>query len=214
MGMLQKFNQQGVVAPTVAPSTAPAFAELPENEYVSGAQVRQYLQQIQQTQLSPQLHQLAQQSSQGVLAFVQQKYQDDFNRWGPEIQSTIAQLPLEQRSLDNLERVVKFVRSEHLQELLADKERELRQQFNAETGSPGLRSTGAPGAGPVPTTQQQFSLANDKLPPEFRERAARAGLSDQQVADFARANGMTVEEFYTKNLLAGTTMTDKAVIRG
>ena len=213
-GILQRFNQQGVVQQTpAAPATPQDPMALPDDEYISGRQVKQYIDQVARQSIAPQLADLARLSASGSIAFVRQQHAEDFKRWGPEIEGYIANLPPQQRDLDNLERVVKFVRSEHLPELLADQERTLRQQFQTEMVQPGLRSSGAPGAGPVPLTTE-YSLANDKLPTEWRERALRAGITERQIDDFCTANGLTREVFFKDYLLAGQVSTDKAVARG
>lgn len=217
-GILQQFNQQGRVAqpagqPVTPAPVTPTDAGVEDDQYVSGRQLKSYMDQLAQTRFAPQMQQLAAQASQGVIGLVRREHADDFKRWGPEIEGLIAGLPAAERSLDNVERVVKYVRSEHLPELLADKERELRQQLQSEMVSPGLRSSGAPGAGPVPTSIE-YSLASDKLPPQWKEQALRAGLTDQIIDEFCRGNNnMSRETFFKDYLMRDQVSTDKGVVR-
>lgn len=210
--------QQQVAQPhqpaPVAPTPPPSIADLPDDDYVSGKQVREYVNRLAQTAMAPQLEQASALGASAAVGLLQREHTEDFRRWGPEIHSLIAGIPANQRTLDNLERVVKYVRSEHLSELLADQERELRQRLQSEMVSPGLRSNGAPGAGPVPTNTTELSLANEGIPAAWRKQAAEAGITEHVIDEFLRANeGMTREGFF-QMLTKGGVMTDKAVLRG
>lgn len=206
--VLERFNQQAVVTgPSPRTSEPAAPAEIPDDEYVSGRQVKQYLQQVSAS-LQPRFEQSSVLGASANVAFLQQKYTQEFQKWGPELNGYIATLPLEQRTLDNLDRVVQFVRGNHWQDLQREAEQKAREQILAEMNQPGLRSSGAPGAGPVPTATTEFTLANEQLPQEWRKRAMETGLTDQTIADFCRSNDMTVEQFYKDLLLPGKVLTD------
>lgn len=207
-GIVQNFNQTSRVPEIQRAPEPPAPTEIPDDEFVSGRQVKQYLQQVAQN-MAPRFEQSTALGASANVAFLQQKYGPEFQKWGPELNGYIANLPLEQRTLDNLDRVVQFVRGNHWQDLRVEAEQQARQQILAEMNSPGLRSTGAPGAGPVPNTTNEFSLSNEQLPPEWRKRALETGLTDQAIADFCRSNEMTVQQFYQDLLLPGKVLTDK-----
>lgn len=211
-GIVQNFNQQSRV-PDMQRQPEPSTMEIPDDDFVSGRQVKQYLAQAAQ-QFQPRIDQGAALGASANVGYARQQYADEFRRWGPEIDSYIARLPVHERTLDNLAQVVNIVRGNHWQELQQDAEQKVRQQLLAEMGQPGLRSSGAPGAGPVPTHNTEYSLSNEQLPPEWRKRALETGLTDAAIQDFCRSNEMTVEQFYKDLLLPGKVLTDKGVPNG
>jgi hypothetical protein len=75
-----------------------------------------------------------------------QQFKDDFTRWGPEIDAAMSQVSPELRTLDNYEKVVKFVRGNHVDEIVAERAKQL-----VASGGLGERSGGANGLGRVRT---------------------------------------------------------------
>lgn len=210
--VLERFNQQAAATrpPEPAyPTPVQSNGDLADDDYVNGAALKRYLQQASQQYVAPQMQQVHASNAGLALGIVQQRYGDDFRRYGPEINAMIANLPLEARNLDNLERVVKFVRSEHLDQLVEEKARALAQEMSGQMAS-GLRSSGSPTGVPLPA-DNQASIQNEALPALWREKAAKVGLTDQTVREFCVANGMTPEEFFKQ--FEGNVMTDKAVAR-
>lgn len=121
-----------------------------------------------------------------IRALANQRFADDFRRWGPEIDGTMAQVPLDQRTLDNYEKVVTYVRGKHALELAREEAQKLMAQ-----GALGERSNGAmsvPGA-----SGNVFSLKN--LPDGLATQAERHGLTVQQVVDYCKANNCTPEQW-------------------
>ena len=211
-GVLERFNQQATVTRQPepqyqAPPTPPG--ELADDDYVNGAALKRYLQQASQQYVAPQMQQVHAANAGMAMNLVQSRYGEDFKRYGPEINGLIANMPLESRTIDNLERVIKFVRSEHLDQLVEEKAEVRARELAGQMGS-GLRSSGAP-SGTLPPADNTLSVANEALPSLWREKAAKVGLTDQTVREFCVANGMTPEEFFKQ--FEGNVMTDKAVAR-
>lgn len=130
---------------------------------------------------------LAQMQAQTIRALAAQQYGDDFRRWSPEIDTAMAGVPLEQRTLDNYEKVVQFVRGKHVTELVEERARQMMTQ-----GGLGERSGGSNGGVgvPIPGTYDP-----NKLPAGLGEVAKSKGLTEGMVQDFCRKNGWTVEKW-------------------
>ena len=145
---------------------------------------------------------MAQQNASVALGMVQQKYQKDFDRYGPEIHGIIASIPVEGRSLDVLERAVKLVRADHVDELATEQAQRLVTQM-----VPTVRPTGGAALESAPTTN--LSVSNEALPAVWRDRAKAAQLSDREVAEFCHATGTPIDKFFA-DLQNGKIMTAAA----
>ena len=122
--------------------------------------------------------------------FVQQKYQKEFSKYGPEIAGYLAGVPKKMWTLDNLDRVVKLVRADHLDDYRAEWQTEVQSRME-----PTIRSSGAGGSAPV-TQDKSNSLESEKIPDEWKSRAQKAGLTESTVQEFCRLNDMSPEQFY------------------
>lgn len=169
-------------APTVAPQ--PSVFDVGDDEYVSGAQLKRYFNERPAT--DDVAIRLAGDASLGI---VKQQFAQDFARYGPEIDALIARVPSNLRTIDNLQRVVKMIRSDHVDEIAAERAQQL-----AATMAPGLRPTG--GGAPLAPVSREHSLESEKIPPEWKERARAAKITEDTVAEFCRANDMTPIDFY------------------
>jgi hypothetical protein len=129
----------------------------------------------------------------GNLGIVQQMFASDFAKFGPEIMTELAHVPKTSWSVDNLKRIVKFVKSDHLDEIAGERAQQLAQQME-----PTMRSIGGAGSAPVPTTQPDgFKAQWEKLPPEWRAKAEKEGITETVVEEFCRGNeGMTPQDFF------------------
>lgn len=195
MTMYQVLGQSqagGPPAPTAGSTPPPPLPPaLPTNEdwvqrpneaaeMVARAQMASFGQTLQQN-----LQAQAQQNASTIRALAQSQYAGDFQRWGPEINGHLAQIPMERLTLDNIEKVVKFVRGNHVDEIAQEKARQLLA-----TGALGERSTGANGV-PVGTN----GLEMQKLPGEYKALMEKHGLTESQVRDFCHKNGMSLEQW-------------------
>ena len=174
------------VKPPAAPAPAPAPAfDFADDEYIDGRTLKRML-----ADRAPARDDTAViLAADANLSIVRSKYARDFERFGHEIDAMLAQVPHGVRTLDNLERVVKMVRSDHLDEIAG----ELATQRIAGM-EPTLRSNGSP-ASPAPISRE-FSLESEKIPEAWRRSALANGITERTVDEFCRANDMTPEQFY------------------
>lgn len=189
LGVAQVLAESQVAAPSKpAPAPpAPAF-DIADDDYIDGRTAKRMLAEFARPQRDTTAVALAADAN---LSIVRSKYARDFERWGNEIAALVEQVPHEVRTLDNLERVVKMVRSDHLDEIAG----ELAQQRIAGM-EPTLRSNGA-AAPPAPITREE-SLDSEKIPPEWLERARKNKITESVVDEWCRANGISRREFYAQ----------------
>jgi len=188
--VLTRFNQQGSIQPPASyqppPSQpSPQYQPLADDEFLTGRQVKEYGQQLAQS-LAPQFQQATDIAAQTAYGFVRQKYDNDFNRYGPEIQQLLANVPKAQWSLDNLERVVKIVRAEHLDELVDEGIRHrAAEQVPSLRPNGGATESGAPHTGFAPDIDATWV-----------QKARSQGIDEATVREFCAANGMSEKAFY------------------
>ena len=173
-----------------APVAAPTYGD---DDYVTGATLRSVQQQAL-SQVAPQFTSLAEQHAALAYGMISRdpRYADTFQHYGAEVKATLAGVPKAAWTLDNLETVVNLVRGKHVNEIVARE----RAQFVA-TMEPSMRASGAAGTGPA-STPQTSPLESDKIPADWREKAKKVGLTERQVQEFAYANDMTPEAFWSQ----------------
>lgn len=133
-----------------------------------------------------QLQALAQQTANTVRGLAEQKYSEDFRRWGPEINGYMAQIPADRRDLDAYQKVVTLVRGNHMDEIV-------NERVNAKMAQGGLgeRSTGANGA----AVNAVPGLDPNKIPAGFKALIDRHGLTETDVKSYCRQNGMSLDQW-------------------
>lgn len=171
-------------APPAAP-VAPVASrfDVADDEYMTGAQFRRAQAAVAPDTTAINL------AADNSLAIVRQQYATDFAKYGPEISALLASVPANLRTIDNLQRVVKMVRSDHVDEIAAERAQQL-----VATMAPTVRPTG--GAGSTAPVSREYSMESEKIPAEWKERARAAKITDETVYEFCRANGMTPTDFY------------------
>jgi hypothetical protein len=172
-----------------APQTPTAFG-LSDDDYVTGKDVKALMKDIADRQVNPAVGGALEMAASANFGLTQQKFAKDFQNYGPEIIARLASVPKNMWTIDNLETVVKLVRSDHIEDIARERATEM-----ASSMEPTIRSTGGGSAASVPI-QPEHSLESEKIPTEWKERAARVGLTDRDVREFCAANNMTPEEFY------------------
>lgn len=182
--LLETVERGAAPEPEPAPTSGSEFAEFADDEYVSGAQLKKVLARVGQ----PTGDALSLAAS-GNERIVRNAYAKDFEKYGNEINALIARVPANLRTVDNLEQCVRMVRSNHIDEIA----RERAEQMASEIGAT-IRSTGA--GSPPPPVSREHSLESDKIPADWKARAAKAGITDRVVEDFCRANDMSPADFY------------------
>jgi hypothetical protein len=195
LNLTQKLVERLIPPTPVAQPTAPppqaqtqSFAVDPEG-YVTGNQMLAAQRQAIE-QYAPDVQAGISLAADANYGFVQQRYQKEFSKYGPEIAGYLAGVPKKMWTLDNLERVVKLVRADHLDDYRAEWQTEVQSRME-----PTIRSGGAGGAVPV-TQDKSNSLESEKIPVEWKSRAQKAGLTESTVREFCFANGMTEQAFY------------------
>lgn len=123
--------------------------------------------------------------------FAEGKFPEEFRKYGPEIDTLMAQATPEQRTFDNYEKVVTFIRGKHMDEIAAERAQRLVAQ-----GGFGERSGGAGLAGTAQSSGVDFA----KLPQGVGKIAERVGLTEAMVRDFCKANNMTPEQWMQQAL--------------
>lgn len=186
----QPFRQSAPVVPAAVPPATPI--QLDAEGYVTGAQA-QALQRDAVAQLQPHYRTAIDLAASGNLSMVRQQHSKDFSKYGPEIMAKLALVPKESWTVDTLETVVKLVQVDHLDEIAGERAQQL-----VNTMEPTMRSIGGAGSAPVPATQPDgFSAQWEKLPPEWRAKAEKAGITEAVVEEFCRGNeGMTAQDFF------------------
>lgn len=131
------------------------------------------------------------QHSMSQLAYNQVKSSDPkaFAKWEPEILANLSVLDRQLWTIDNIQRVVRMVKADHIDELAQERADHLVSQKGFST-----RTTGA-----APNGQGSFpdlSLESDELPTDYRDRLKKAGVSLDTVRSFCAANNTTVKEWF------------------
>jgi hypothetical protein len=195
-GVVQTYVQTNAPLPTqpaptynVPTPTAPTFDP---DSYIQRRDMETLAPRMIQDTVAPQFKSLYENLAQSNLETVKRSNAVIFEKYGPEVYSYLAKVPIEQRTVDNLTTIVKLVRADHVDELAS----EIASRRVAEM-EPTLRSNGSP-AVPVATQEQKYTLQSDAIPQDWKDRAATAGLTEQAVEEFCRANDMTKAQFYSQ----------------
>lgn len=183
LGIAQTATEMLQTQPAAAPAPAAPSFEVADDEYMTGAQFKRAVAAQRPDDTGIRL------AADANLGLVKQQYASDFAKYGAEINTLLASVPVNLRTIDNLQRVVKMVRSDHVTEIAA----EMAQQLAA-TMSSTVRPTG--GAGSTAPVSREYSLESEKIPAEWKERARAAKITDDTVYEFCHANGITREQFY------------------
>lgn len=185
-GAPQPQNGNGGNGASAAPFEADA--------YVSGRELMAHAPSLVDQAVGPRFAGLYEMQAGTNLMLVKQdpKHADVFTKYGPEVNAILAQVPKERWSIDNLQKVVKMVAADHLDDLARLK----AERLVADQGMT-LRSSGAP-LPSQPAPQPSNTLASEKIPTEWKERAAKAGITEATVREFCTVNNMTEEQFYSQ----------------
>lgn len=182
LGIADALLQAAPVAQPAAP-VAPPQPTFDDNDYLTGAQLKQYIASQQNNNGAVEL------AASANLGLLRNQYATDFAKYGHEINGMLQNVPKNLWTLDNLERVVKMVRSDHLDEIAQERAVQLAASM------PGtIRSTGA--GSDLPAINRETSLESEKIPAEWKRRAAAAGVTERVVDEFCRANDMQPSDFY------------------
>ena len=164
---------------------APTPAQIADDDYLTGAQVKQYVAQAvghAQSQFQPTINSQAEQLAQASLGIVQQQRAADFKRFGAEIMQEVAKVPSTHRTLDNLNLVVDLIRGRHVDDLARERAAEI-----AATEPPAMRATGTSSAGAV-IHDQSLTLDSELIPESWRQLAKQQNIDERTLDEFCRVN--------------------------
>jgi len=187
--MASALQQPAPVAPPPSqPNAGPTledFIARPEfaTRQVASAQMAEALAPVHDT-----MKQFANMQASLVRSNAESRFAEDFKRYGPEIDGLMSQASPEQRTLDNYERVVKYVRGNHQDEIVMEKAKAMLA-----AGGLGERSGGANGTLTLPGTPGAFDAS--KLPPGYEDICKRHGITDREVESFCKATGWTKQKW-------------------
>lgn len=182
-----RFNQP---IPQQQPQPSRFDLDLPDEEYLTGRQVKGILQQLAQQQ--PQGDPVAQAQAAGALYLAVKNdpsNRDVFAKWEAEVRQEVSKLPVPYWNLDTLTSIVKIVRSNHVDELAAEKAQRLIDESH-----PTIRSGSGGGSGSVPNAQ--LTLQAEGIPAEWKALAAREGIDEAKVREFCELSGITEAQYY------------------
>lgn len=188
VGAVQQLSQQPPAYQPPAPSFDPHNVR--DDDYIDGKTLKTYLQTVANpvAQRFQQVdHSLAQFAEQQV----RQKYQDAFQRYGPEIVPLIANIPANARTVDNLSMAVELVLGRHIQD-----ERRLAQAEVAPPMDPTGRSYGAPGS-PASLAPGRLGRVteSDELPADYRDLLKQKNITDETVREFCAMQGISLQQW-------------------
>ncbi len=170
--------------PAAAPATPPPSSfDVADDAYMTGADYKRALASQRPDTTALDL------AASGNVAHVRTQHAATFAKYGGEIDALIARVPAHLRTIDNLTQCVRMVRSDHVDEIAAERAQQL-----AATIAPTLRPTGG-GSAPAPVSREA-SLESEKIPQEWKDRARAAKITENVVDEFCRANDMTPAQFY------------------
>ena len=166
------------------------IAPAADDDYVTGAQVRQVQQQAL-AQVSPWLQTVADQQASMMYTVAKDKHADIFRKYEPEIIQTLQSVPRANWTLDVIDRAIKLVKGSHVDEILAERTRILESTMHST-----MRSTGRAGLSPDSPMSETVTERLEKTPDAWKTHARAAGITDEQVREFCYANEITPDEFF------------------
>lgn len=172
------------------PQYQPQQPQIADDAYLTGADINRFAPRLIEQAVNPQFDAIYESVAQTNLAQVRRDNATVFDKYGPEINLYLAKVPFKQRTVDNLNTVVDIVRGKHVEEL----GREMAGRLVADMGSE-LRSTGSP-MPPAAPAEPKYTLKSDSLPEDWKDRAAKMGLTESAVDEWCRANEITRADFF------------------
>lgn len=159
---------------------------------------RKFGEHLRRTQFEPVINQYATALGQQARAIVEMRDPDAFKRWGPEIDTYIARYMPQpaQRNVESIAAVVDLVRGKHVNELIAEREREVlsrAQQSNS------MRADGAAASGAGAGSANRVDFTNVGLPDNYRRTLERYRITPDTLDEFltsteCRVRGITLQQ--------------------
>jgi hypothetical protein len=181
--------------------SSPGFQQQPPQPQTPAYDPDAYLQRrdiesmaprMMQEYMAPELNYAIEIGAQNALATVQRDNAAIFQKYGPEVNLKLANVPKKLWTVDNLRTVVNLVKADHVEELASERASRLVAEME-----PTLRSNGSPSS-PVATQEPKYTLQSEAIPQDWKDRAAKAGLTENAIDEFCRANEITREQFFSQ----------------
>lgn len=170
----QQWQQPQPAQPQYTPPSDDEWLTRPTEAFNKAAQG------IVQQQFAPQMQALMYNQAMANKMLVQQKFNDEFNRWGPEIEGELRKIPLESYTPDNLQLVVDLVRGRHARELQQEQiDREIQRRMEA-------GSITRPSAEDATTSLDRtdtVDLDSEELPAAYRQILKLQGVNNLRELD-------------------------------
>jgi len=161
-----------------------------DDDYVTGGHLKQ-AQREALSQVNPWLQTVADQQATFGYNLVKNESPEIFKKYEPEIVQVLSRVPRHQWTLDVIRNGVTFVKGNHVNELLAEKTRELEATMHST-----MRSTGRAGSTADSEPQETVAALLAKTPEAWRARAQAERISPATVYEFCNANDITPDEFF------------------
>ena len=191
LGLTQKLVERAFPqTPAPAPPTQAQPFQVDPEGYVMGRDLVA-AQQDALNRFTPDVTAAVDLAANANYSFARSQYAKEFSKWGPEIAQRLSGVPKKLWTMETLDTVVKLVRADHLDELRTEWTTEIRASME-----PTIRSGGAGGSVPVSEKDKSNSLESEKIPDEWKARAAKAGLTESTIREFCFKNDMTEAQFF------------------
>jgi hypothetical protein len=172
------------------PRSAPV--SIADDDVMTGKDVRTLLEQASQPVVSH-LQSLQANVAHANLVRVRDSHPKLFQKYGHEVDALLVNVPIEHRTIDTIENIVKIVRGDHVEDLA----RELAQDMFS--GDPTLRSNGSSGSNrgysPVQTGRMTES---EELPADYRAILQEKGITEETLREFCASQNITAQEWFEK----------------
>jgi hypothetical protein len=180
---------QPVPQPQIAPGVAPpAPPSLPDSEAWSVAPDQAFdvafgaKAQGLRDELNPTLTAIHQANAQSARFLAQQADPDAFTRYGPEIDVLLSQIPLENRTVDIVRKAVSMVRSDHIDDLVAERAAAEAERLVEQRMAAGTLPSNAGVTGGSPIGSESLDLSDASVPVKYRQAWAADNI-DHEVID-------------------------------
>jgi len=185
-------------APAQPALQAPAVARATQDEWIqdpvtAAAKDRAY---DTATQFAPAVSQFATQLSGQARTLAQLQDPDAFKRWGPEIDMMVQQIEPQFRTVENIQKLVGIVKSNHIDELVTEGVSAKVEQMQQ---SGGLRSDTGIAAGVAPNAVGRLDLDSAELPDNYRRVLSRYNITPETLDEYltkteCATRGLTLQQ--------------------
>lgn len=178
--------------PTPPPPAPRPLAAMADDDIMTAKDVRSLLEQAA-SPLVTNLQSLQANQAAANVARVRDTHPKLFQKYGHEVDALLANVPIEHRTIDTIENIVKIVRGEHVEDLA----RELAQDMAQ--GDPTLRSNGSHGtnAGYSPVSSGRMT-ESEELPADYRQILKDKGITEETLREFCVSQNITMKEWFDK----------------